>query len=148
MRKVLVPPLLLVLCLLGMFATARLLSATYWLAPPYDSIGYTLIGLGILLPVWSARIFRKRETNILPFRDPDKLVSEGPFKVSRNPMYLGMLLVLAGAAIKLGTLESLGFVALFFSVANWWYIPFEEERMQKAFGDQFEDYKSQVRRWI
>lgn len=148
MRKILVPPLLLVLSLIGMVAVSRFGPATQWIAPPFDTAGLVIVAVGILLPVWAARIFRKRETNILPYRDPDKIVTEGPFKFSRNPMYLGMLLVLLGAAIKIGSVESLGFVLLFFCVANWWYIPFEEERMRAAFGDQFDAYKSNVRRWL
>lgn len=148
MRKILVPPLLLLLSLIGMIAVSRLSSSTIWLQQPFDDSGLVVTAIGILLPVWAARIFKQRETNILPYRDPEKIVTEGPFKFSRNPMYLGMLLVLTGVAIKLGNVESFGFVALFFCVANWWYIPFEEERMSAVFGEQFETYKSNVRRWI
>ena len=148
MRKILVPPLLLILSIIGMIGLNRFGPQTYWLDAPLDNIGYVIIALGVLIPVWAARIFRKRETNIIPYRDPDKIVTEGPFKVSRNPMYLGMLLVLVGVAIKLGTLESFVFVLLFFAVANWWYIPFEEERMSEIFGDQFDTYKKNVRRWL
>lgn len=148
MRKILVPPLLLILSIFGMIGLDRFGLKTYWLYVPLDNLGYVIIALGVLIPVWAARIFRKRETNIIPYRDPDKIVTEGPFKVSRNPMYLGMLLVLVGVALKLGTLESFAFVLLFFAVANWWYIPFEEERMSEIFGDQFDTYKKNVRRWL
>lgn len=148
MRKILVPPLLLILSIFGMIGLDRFGPKTYWLDVPLDNLGYVIMALGVLIPVWAARIFRKRETNIIPYRDPDKIVTEGPFKVSRNPMYLGMLLVLVGVAIKLGTLESFAFVLLFFAVANWWYIPFEEERMSEIFGDQFDTYKKNVRRWL
>lgn len=148
MRKILLPPLLMVLCLIGMIALNHYGVATLWIGKPFDNLGYAVALFGLSLPVWAARIFRQRETNIIPYRDPDKIVTEGPFRFSRNPMYLGMLLVLAGVAIKLGSLESLGFVALFFCVANWWYIPFEEERMRAMFGEQFDTYKSNVRRWL
>lgn len=148
MRKILVPPLLLVLCLISMIVVSRYGLSTIWIAPPLDSVGWAIIAFGILVPVWAARIFKRRETNILPYRDPEKIVTEGPFKFSRNPMYLGMLLVLIGSAIKLGSMESFGFVLVFFSVANWWYIPFEEARMHAVFGEQFDTYKSKVRRWL
>ncbi len=148
MRKILVPPLLLLLSLIGMVAVSRLSSSNIWIQQPFDKAGFAVIAIGVLLPVWAARIFKQRQTNILPYRDPEKIVTEGPFKFSRNPMYLGMLLVLTGAAIKLGNLESFGFVAIFFCVSNWWYIPFEEERMSAVFGEQFDTYKNNVRRWL
>ncbi|MBO6503310.1 MAG: isoprenylcysteine carboxylmethyltransferase family protein [Kordiimonadaceae bacterium] len=148
MRKILVPPLLLVLCLIGMIVVSRYGPSTIWFEQPFDKAGWAIVTLGVLLPIWAARIFKRRETNILPYRDPEKIVTEGPFKFTRNPMYLGMLLVLIGTAVKLGTLESFGFVLLFFGVANWWYIPFEEARMHAVFGEQFDTYKSVVRRWL
>ena len=148
MRRILLPPVLLLLCLFGMIATDRVGDPSIFLEGPVTSTGY-LIGLvGIALPIWGAQIFKQRETNIIPYRDPDKIVTEGPFRFSRNPMYLGMLLVLLGATVKLGILEGFLFAALFFSVANWWYIPFEEEKMKTVFGTAFDDYCARVRRWL
>ena len=148
MRKIILPPLMLITCLIGMIALYQFFETTPLITSMAKNIGYLFIALGIGLPVWGAQIFKRVETNILPYKSPDKLVTEGPFKFSRNPMYLGMLLVLIGAAVRLGVLESLYFVGLFFAVANWWYIPFEEGKMSKMFGDQFTDYKKQVRRWL
>ena len=76
------------------------------------------------------------------------MVTEGPFRFSRNPMYLGMLLIILGAAVKAGFAEGFAFAFVFFLVANFWYIPFEEKNMEDMFGDTFEDYKKTVRRWI
>lgn len=148
MRKILVPPLMLVLCIVGMILLHKYGTPTILVADSVRSIGYLLLALGIILPAWSAYIFRQRETNIIPYKSPDKMVVEGPFRFSRNPMYLGMLLVTIGVAVRLGSLESLMFVVLFFAVANWWYIPFEEMKMKAVFGEAFDDYKAKVRRWL
>lgn len=148
MRKIILPPIMLITCLIGMIAFHYYGQTSAVISGPLKNLGYLLIAVGIALPVWGAQIFKRLETNILPYKSPDKLVTEGPFRFSRNPMYLGMLLVLFGTGIRLGALESLYFIALFFAVANWWYIPFEEGKMDKMFGEQFTAYKKQVRRWL
>lgn len=148
MRKILLPPILLLLCIAAMIANSKYGISTETLQGTAKSFGYVFIAIGILLPAWGARIFKKVETNIIPYKSPDKIVTDGPFRFSRNPMYLGMLLVLIGVWVLLGSIENLGFVLLFFIVANWWYIPFEEAKMQAVFGDAFDDYKARVRRWL
>lgn len=148
MRKIILPPILLLTCLIGMIGLHQYGDTTPIITGTLKNIGYLLIALGIALPVWGAQIFRRVETNIIPYKSPDKLVTEGPFRFSRNPMYLGMVLVLSGTAVLLGILEGLYFVVFFFVVANWWYIPFEETKMEKVFGDQFTNYRKQVRRWL
>lgn len=148
MRKILLPPILLLLCIAAMFGMREWLAVTPIGIAELDTVGYVLIFLGIFLPLWGARVFAKHKTNIKPYKDPDTMVMEGPFRFSRNPMYLGMLLVLIGGALKFGFVEALAMPLLFFAVANWWYIPFEEGRMQHMFGDAFEDYRAKVRRWI
>lgn len=148
MRKILLPPILLLLCIAAMFGMREWLTVTPIGIAELDTVGYVLIFLGIFLPLWGARVFAKHKTNIKPYKDPDTMVMEGPFRFSRNPMYLGMLLVLIGGALKFGFVEALAMPLLFFAVANWWYIPFEEGRMQHMFGDAFEDYRAKVRRWI
>lgn len=148
MRKILVPPLMMVLCIIGMVLLHRYGSPTQLLTGNVRELGYLCLIIGIALPAWSAQIFRRRETNIIPYKSPDKMVTEGPFRFSRNPMYLGMLLIILGVAIRVGSAESLLFVGLFFAVANWWYIPFEEMKMQKVFGEEFDRYKTRVRRWM
>lgn len=148
MRKILLPPVLLLLCIGGMFAAHRMGWVEPRLPAIFDYIGYALVIAGIALPVWSAQIFKRVETNIIPYKSPDKIVTEGPFRFSRNPMYLGMLTVLIGVAGILGAAENYAFALLYFAVANWWYIPFEEMKMHKVFGDAFDDYRTRVRRWL
>lgn len=148
MRKILVPPLMLVLCITGMILHYYYGSPTITIEGEFKNIGYLFMVAGAAIPAWSAAIFRRVKTNIIPYKSPDKMVTEGPFRFSRNPMYLGMMFVLIGVSVRLGSLESLIFVALFFAVANWWYIPFEETKMRAVFGEDFDRYQSAVRRWL
>lgn len=148
MRKILLPPVLLILCIVGMFLMRKHLAVSPHTIPFSALLGYLLIVVGVALPLWGARVFAKHKTNIKPYKDPDTMVMDGPFKFSRNPMYLGMLLVLLGGAVKMSFLEAFAAPVLFFCVANWWYIPFEEGRMKDIFGDAFNNYAQKVRRWI
>lgn len=148
MRKIILPPVLMLTCIIAMFIAKNTLSMTLMPINGYDDIGYIFAGAGLLFPAWASYVFRQAQTNIMPYNDPDNMVTNGPFRLSRNPMYLGMLLVLIGIFIKIGYLENIVFPVLYFSVANWWYIPFEEERMHAVFGDKFDVYKQKVRRWL
>ena len=149
MRKIILPPLVLLICLLAMaYANYYDLAVTVFVSEPLNYIGFLFILIGAFIPSWAAHLFKKHQTNIMPYNNPDNIVKGGPFAFSRNPMYLGMLLGLVGFAIYFGTAESFIFPVILFCVINWYHIPFEEEKMAEAFGDEFADYKAKVRRWI
>jgi protein-S-isoprenylcysteine O-methyltransferase Ste14 len=110
--------------------------------------GGVLIMLGFLLMMWAWWLFRKRETAICPTGTAGVLVNVGPFRVTRNPMYLGMTAMLVGCAWILGTLPALFAPAAFFVLMNRVFIPFEERRLAEIFGAQYGEYRQQVRRWL
>jgi protein-S-isoprenylcysteine O-methyltransferase Ste14 len=103
---------------------------------------------GLLFVLLGVRQFRQAKTDIRPFRQPDMLVTHGPFRYSRNPMYLGLSVMLVGAWMLLGALSPLLGVPIFVVVADRWYIPFEERMLQQKFGAEFDAYCSRTRRWI
>ena len=105
-----------------------------------------LAGLGIA--VRASRQFSAADTNIVPFSESTALVTDGTFAFSRNPMYLGMMLFLTGAAAA--TNEPLPWlvVALFFLVIHFRFILNEEKHMTAAFGDVYRRYARTVRRWL
>jgi protein-S-isoprenylcysteine O-methyltransferase Ste14 len=146
--KWLLPPLLWLFCVLSMdglrhlFPLDPLFSATRY----YPAVGLIVIGLGMTVAV-SAR-FRRLKTNINTFRNPDTLVTDGLFRLSRNPIYLGFMVALIGVAIAMNTLLALLLVAVFFAAAQFWYIPFEERAAEQAFGDTYREYRHAVRRWF
>lgn len=148
MRKIILPPIVTVLCLLGIYMLRKFMNLTEMDIGSLENAAYAIAVIGIALPLWGSHVFKQAQTNILPYNDPDNMVTGGPFKFSRNPMYLGMLLILLGAFVKVGYWENIIFPIIFFAIANWWYIPFEEGRMRSAFGETFDTYTTKVRRWI
>ena len=109
-----------------------------------------LIGvLGFLLAAWGRRIFAVEETDIIPASPTNKtLVTRGPFRYTRNPMYSGLVLMALGFALYFGTLPFYAVPVLLFLLCNFSFIPFEEAKMQRQFSDQYTDYLRRVRRWL
>jgi protein-S-isoprenylcysteine O-methyltransferase Ste14 len=92
--------------------------------------------------------FKSRGAPVRPGSDPTQLVLSGPYRVTRNPIYLGLLLISIGCFFAV---QSLWFVVppiLFFWVINFRLIPFEEQLMKEHFGAEYETYRQRVRRWL
>jgi protein-S-isoprenylcysteine O-methyltransferase Ste14 len=112
-------------------------------------LGIVLIAIGALSMFWAAYEFRKAGTEINPTSPTNKeLVIAGPFHVTRNPMYLGIVLVSLGIAFWVGSLPMFAVPVLAFATANWVHIPFEEAKMRRQFGSAYDSYTGKVRRWI
>ena len=107
-----------------------------------------LLGFGILFS--AARSFKKHKTTINPIKieTASSLVVSGIFNYSRNPMYLGMALILLGLSLKFNLIGGLIFTALFILFITNFQIKPEEKAMQKIFGEEFLSYKNKVRRWL
>ena len=115
---------------------------------PYNYIGIILILGGILIDIWAWALFKKNKTTLSPYKRPLKFVNSGLFKISRNPMYSGMDLVLWGLSIFLCSLITFVFPILFIILIKKLFIRFEEEKLEKRFGKKYFNYKKKVRRWI
>lgn len=112
-------------------------------------LGETLIVLGLGSMFWAVGLFRREGTEIMPTSPENKkLVVRGPFALTRNPMYLGLVLVSLGIAFCAGSLPLLAVPVLVFATANWVHIPFEEEKMRRQFGAAYDDYTRRVPRWL
>jgi protein-S-isoprenylcysteine O-methyltransferase Ste14 len=110
--------------------------------------GIILMILGLVLANSGAREFRKAKTGFQLQTGGTSLVTSGPFRYSRNPMYLGMLIWLTGLAVFLGSLISFLFPLLLFLLANFLLIPPEEKKLRQTFGEQFISYRQHVRQWL
>ena len=119
-----------------------------FLSPPSTYSGFLIIGFGFVLALWSRSLFLRNSTTLQPSEDPTSLVTSGPFRISRNPIYLGMAAILLGVAVLQGTLVALAFPVLFVALIELFIIPGEERNMEKIFGEPYRDYKKSVRRWI
>jgi protein-S-isoprenylcysteine O-methyltransferase Ste14 len=112
-------------------------------------LGIVLIVAGVALPFWAVRVFTGEGTELNPTSATNKtLVISGPYRFTRNPMYLGLCLLTLGIAFAVGSLPMFAVPILIFATANWVHIPFEEAKMSRQFAEQFADYCNRVRRWI
>ena len=114
----------------------------------YRYIGIVILVLGLSTTFYSFYLFKKNKTPIIPGTKPTFVVKSGPYKFTRNPMYLGVTLGLLGVSIYIGNLISLLSPIIFFIAMNLVYIPFEEKLMENLFGKQYLDYKKKVGRWL
>ncbi|WP_417515275.1 methyltransferase family protein [Minwuia sp.] len=142
------PPHLFAACVIVMIAFDRFLLPGDFILYPWKYAGILFVLGGLALNVTAAVTFKRLKTNIIPFRDPDRLVDEGPFRHTRNPMYLGFSVILFGIAIYLGSIGPFLAVPVFVAIADRWYIPDEEKRMKALFGAQYDAYRARVRRWV
>ena len=104
---------------------------------------------GWILPVWAFRRFRLAGTELDPISEANHtFVTDGPFRLTRNPMYLGLTVATLGMAVWVGAWPMLAAPVAVFLTANFVHIPFEEAKMRRQFGAEFDDYVRRVRRWL
>ena len=114
----------------------------------FQVLGVIFIVLGLLINFWTDSLFKKEKTTVKPNKIPRKLITEGPFRISRHPMYLGFVVLLLGIALVLGNIFSfIGPIMMFITLEKK-FIPLEEKLMEKHFGKKYQEYKNQVRRWL
>ncbi len=147
MKKI-IPPVLFVICIVVMVGLWLVFPIVQFVTFPISLVGVLPLVVGLGIAKRGSDIFEKAGTNIETFNDPDILVTEGLYRISRNPMYLGFLMALLGIAIVLGSFSSILVAVGFFVITDRWYIKFEEEAMAKIFGDRYAEYKAQTRRWL
>lgn len=116
--------------------------------PPFTYLGIILIVLGLNFNIWAVRILNENQTTIDFDKDPSDLVTNGPFRISRNPIYLSGVMLSAGIAIFLGSVITFVFPLIFLLILDRAYIPAEEETLENIFGDEYRSYKMRVRRWL
>jgi protein-S-isoprenylcysteine O-methyltransferase Ste14 len=117
-------------------------------APGSRYVGIAVMALGLGLGLWASYLFNRAKTGIVPFTPATFLVLGGPYRVTRNPMYLGMAVMLLGAAVFLASLTPFAVVPLFVVLIDRRFIRAEEAMLERAFGSPYLDYKASVRRWL
>jgi len=132
----------------AMFGLHRYWPLAVYLRQPWTWSGVAPLLFGLYMAASSAAAFRKAGTGLLPFSDATQLVTHGFFRYTRNPMYLGMLLCLAGWSMLLGTASTLLPIPGFIWVIQRNFVRHEEDFMERAFGERFRDYRRRVRRWL
>ena len=110
--------------------------------------GIVVLTAGVALAVWALTIFRKVRTTTIPFGKSSALVTWGPYRFSRNPMYVALTVAYLGEAGILGQVWPLPLLLLTLVYVNGTLIPFEESRLLETFGDAYAQYRASVRRWV
>ena len=113
-----------------------------------DFAGGILVGGGLILMVLAVHEMCRARTTVIPHREADKLVQSGIFSRSRNPIYLGDMLVLAGLILRLDAVLALPLVPVFLWILEKRFVIPEENRLRRKFRADFARYCQKTRRWI
>jgi len=142
------PPLLFIVALgIGVLVDGNVLRwrhethLSQWAGAAVALAGFLLIGVTLAL-------FRRHRTRPEPWEPASTLIAAGPYRLSRNPMYLGMAITAAGIAQFFESIVALVLIAAVIIVIDRWVIAREEAYLARQFGDEFSAYRRKVRRWI
>lgn len=144
------PPIYALATALVMWVLSRYLPVAQLINDPLNKFGIVIMILAVFIDFSSLYLFFKKRTTPNPMKPEftTGLVTKGFYKISRNPMYLGMLTILFGFAFFLGNLTSFLVLPAFYFVITEMQIKPEEYMLEKKFGEEYLDYKSKVRRWL
>lgn len=146
-----IPPPLLALATAGLIALmARHVPLARFAFPGQTLLAAVIAALALLLPITASRQFSRADTTVNPVRidKASALVTSGPFVFTRNPMYLGLLLILTAIALWRGAVGGFLPLPLFAGWITRFQILPEEAVLREKFGDAFADYCARTRRWL
>jgi protein-S-isoprenylcysteine O-methyltransferase Ste14 len=145
MSRANLPPVWLVAFIAAAWAISRVTApGPAWLVWP----GWVLVATSLALAVWAGLAFRRARTSIVPRQRPSALVATGPYRYSRNPIYLADLGILAGVALILRAPWALLLVPAFQQVLLRLFVLPEEAVLEQDLGQPYRDFRARVRRWL
>ncbi|HEV2357341.1 MAG TPA: methyltransferase [bacterium] len=147
-RAAVLPPVYVSAAVLAMLVLHVAIPGRRVIVAPWLLLGVVPLLLGTALNVLADRTFKTSGTSVKPFERSTHLVTDGVFALSRHPMWLGMVLILAGVAVVLGTLTPFAVVLAFAILLDVRFIRAEEGMLADTFGDRWRRYRSRVRRWL
>jgi len=142
------PPMYLFTSLASMVLLQFFLPVYQLIPYPWNAAGILPLALGMALNIVADKAFKKTGTTVKPFEVSKTLVTSGAFRYSRNPMYLGMVMILTGVAFLLGALSPFIIIPIFAISMDRAFIVTEEKMLDERFGSKWKQYKADVRRWI
>ncbi|MBC6441084.1 MAG: isoprenylcysteine carboxylmethyltransferase family protein [Rhodospirillales bacterium] len=142
------PPIIVLLLLLAGLELDRI-----WPAPFLDDTVQYVLGAVFIVPaiglaLWAVRCFGHKKTAVEPWHPSTALVTEGPYKHTRNPMYLAMVTLFLGLGFALDTLWLLAVWQVLVATLHWGVIRREERYLEGLFGEDYRAFCRQVRRWL
>jgi protein-S-isoprenylcysteine O-methyltransferase Ste14 len=141
------PPALIAYSLFLIFFLYIFLPRFNLLLFPYNLIGLVIAGMGLVWMGQARKLFKKHKTTLKLDRSCC-LITEGVFSKSRNPIYLGMTVLILGLSIFSTNIIALLIPLAFFELVKWIFVIREEQIMYDTFGKEYLNYKKAVRRWI
>lgn len=145
------PPLLLVGCV-GLGYILHHVLPLGWEPDQVGQImrgtGWVLIGLAIALDIWAIRTLGRHKTTVMPHKAASQLAVDGPFAHSRNPIYLGNVLICLGLGFVMGSRWLVLMAAVLFMLLSRLAVAREEKHLAEKFPEEWKAYSGKVRRWI
>ena len=111
-------------------------------------VGWALVVLFVVWNGWSLWLFARHETGLLPGQATESMIEEGPYRLSRNPLYVGMLVLYLALALLGSTFWGLVLFPAAVLLVRWGAIRPEERYLHERFGATYDDYARRVRRWL
>lgn len=146
-----IPPPVYLLLFAGLMWLVNNWLPVFRLVPePWNRAGLVLIATAVLVDFWSLGLFFRAHTTFNPIH-PERsraLVTTGPYRYTRNPMYVGMLIILTGWGIYLGSIAPFLLLPFFVLTLTVQQIIPEEKVLEQTFGSAYLDYKTRVSRWL
>jgi protein-S-isoprenylcysteine O-methyltransferase Ste14 len=147
-KRPILPPVYFLVAVALMACLHLLLPGAQLIGSPLRYSGLLLAAAALGLVLWAAGHFRRRGTTIKPFQDASALVLEGPYRLTRNSMYMGLVGILFGLGVLLGSASPFVVVPVFVILVDVRFIRAEEAALHRTFGAAYSDYKARVRRWV
>lgn len=111
-------------------------------------IGAALFSIGAIIAGWALVIFRRARTTTVPGESSTRLVTWGPYRFTRNPMYVGLTFAYIGEAGLTRQVWPLATLPLVLAYVHWTVIPLEESKLKEVFAEEYEQWKARARRWV
>jgi protein-S-isoprenylcysteine O-methyltransferase Ste14 len=148
MLKKILPPTYLYVAIIFVLLFHFIFPIVHILKIPWNLFGIIPLILGAALNLNADNAFKRYQTTVKPFQESNALITDGAYRFSRHPMYLGFVLILIGLSLLLGSISPYIVVIVFAILMDVVFIRVEESMLVATFQDEWKEYKSKVRRWI
>jgi protein-S-isoprenylcysteine O-methyltransferase Ste14 len=147
-KRALLPPAYLFFAVVVMAALHFLFPGAAVVIYPLNLIGIVPLLAGVILNLMADKTLKDHDTTVKPFQESTVLITAGVFRICRHPMYLGMVIMLLGLAVLLGSLLPFMVIPIFAMSMELRFVRVEERMLEKRFGENWLEYKQRTRRWI
>jgi protein-S-isoprenylcysteine O-methyltransferase Ste14 len=146
--KKIMPTTCLLISIVAMIALHFLFPAKRIIPPLWNLLGIIPLALGVIINLIADKAFHTAHTTVKPFEESAILITNGIFRISRNPMYLGFVLILTGLAVFMRSLTPYVVILVFAILIDRVFVTVEERMLAEKFGEEWKEYKENTRRWL